>query len=513
MPYHAAWLTRRGIQGVDGVVKEGRSYRITALLGEGAFGSVYLANTVGAGLDRRVAVKLLRPEKVSTPGLLGRLRDEARMLAAIRHRAIVRVDDLMQFDGSWAIVMEYVEGCDITELLRHGAIPPLVALAMVEEVASALHAAYHQLGAEGQPLHLIHRDIKPSNIRVTAQGEVKILDFGVARAEFQGREEHTQEAAFGTVPYMAPERFYGDDTHAGDVYALGVTLFEMLTTVKPGKTAMDADRVPPGSGLRAQWSWLEAISPALHDLIASMLAAEPQNRPTAREAGRQAAAIRKVLPGETLDEWSERVVPQALHFQVEQRAHLPGDRSGTLLIERSGALRIPSTPRAARWRVALAALLVAAVVAALIVVPVLWFGVGNPKVEPSLPEKRAVVSRAAPAPILLSTPAAPAVVSSVAKLKPRVSSPPPAAAAAAAAAAVPSPVMAAPGFLVLIGDVQSVKFTGPAGPVSPGVVEAGTYTASVSFGSRKLAPYTVVVSSGGTTTVTCKSQFENCTIK
>lgn len=124
--------------------------------------------------------------------------------------------------------------------------PPVAALAIVEEVASALHAAWHQDGPDGAPLRLIHRDIKPSNLRITAHGEVKMLDFGVARAELSSREEHTQEAAFGTVPYMAPERFYGEDTVAGDVYALGVTLFEMLTGVKPGKSAMDADRAPPG---------------------------------------------------------------------------------------------------------------------------------------------------------------------------------------------------------------------------------------------------------------------------
>ena len=513
-----ASFLRRGIQGVEGVVRGGRSYRIAALLGEGAFGCVYLANTVGAGLDRRVAVKLLRPEKVSTPGLLGRLRDEARMLAAIRHRAIVRVDDLMELDGSWAIVMEYVEGCDITELLRHGAIPPLVALAMVEEVAGALHAAYHQRGPDGKPLHLIHRDIKPSNIRVTAQGEVKILDFGVARAEFEGREEHTQEAAFGTVPYMAPERFYGDDTHAGDVYALGVTLFEMLTTVKPGKTAMDADRVPPGSGLRAQWSWLEAISPALHDLIASMMAAEAENRPTARETAKQIAAIRQVFPGETLDEWSERVVPDALRFQVEQRALQPGDRSGTLLIERSGALRIPSTARSAgwkRWHVALAALLMAGVVAALVIVPVLLFGSGKPVDIPVLPEKRAVLS---PAAALPTSPSNPVAVSPVAKAKPRVTATVPAAAPRAVAVTPPPAAelpldLAVPGSLMLKGDAASVSFTGPSGQVSPGSVAAGTYTATVSFGPGRTASYTVVVPSGGTTTLDCKSTFGNCRVE
>lgn len=526
------------------MVRGGRSYRIAALLGQGAFGSVYLANTVGSGLDRRVAVKLLRPEKVSTPGLLGRLRDEARMLAAIRHRAIVRVDDLMELDGSWAIVMEYVEGCDITELLKQGAIPPVAALAIIEEVAGALHAAYHQNGTDGQPLRLIHRDIKPSNLRVTAQGEVKILDFGVARAEMKDREEHTSDAAFGTVPYMAPERFYGEDTHAGDIYALGVTLFEMLTSVKPGKTAMDADRAPPGDKLRAQWAWLEEISQPLHDMVAQMLAAKVQDRPTARETARLAATIRQSLPGDTLDEWAERVVPGVLKLQEERRGQAPADRSGTLLIERSGVLPL-SAPKqrggfSLSWLAAPAALLVAGLVAAVIIVGVLLFGPGThdkgtpapapavvapaPKSAPAQKaptaptpapaaakpsvEPTKVKAESSPAPVKAPA-AAPAPVKGVASSPPPVV--PPVAAVAPPAEVVPA---AGPGRLVVKGDAASVTFSGEAGTFSGGEVPAGSYSAVATFpDGTTITKRSVVVASGGTTTLTCTSQFQNCSAK
>ncbi|GDX78658.1 hypothetical protein LBMAG42_04690 [Deltaproteobacteria bacterium] len=529
------------------MVRGGRSYRIAALLGQGAFGSVYLANTVGSGLDRRVAVKLLRPEKVSTPGLLGRLRDEARMLAAIRHRAIVRVDDLMELDGSWAIVMEYVEGCDITELLKQGAIPPVAALAMIEEVAGALHAAYHQNGTDGQPLRLIHRDIKPSNLRVTAQGEVKILDFGVARAEMKDREEHTSEAAFGTVPYMAPERFYGEDTHAGDIYALGVTLFEMLTSVKPGKTAMDADRVPPGDKLRAQWAWLEEISQPLHDLVAQMLAPKAQDRPTARETARLAATIRQALPGDTLDEWAERVVPGVLKLQEERRGQAPADRSGTLLIERSGVLPL-SKPRAAggfslSWLAAPAALLVAGLVAAVIIVGVLLFGPDKP--DKATPVSAPVPGVAAPPPVSKAPaptpaakapttaqppPASPKPGTEPAKVKPEPagapSKAPPVATPTKGAAPAPAPAAsvvappvepapaAGPGRIVVKGDAASVTFSGEAGTFSGGEVPAGTYSAVATFpDGTTITRRGVVVATGGTTTLTCTSQFQNCSVK
>lgn len=459
------------------------------------------------------------------------------MLAAIRHRAIVRVDDLMELDGSWAIVMEYVEGCDITELLKQGAIPPVAALAMIEEVAGALHAAYHQNGTDGQPLRLIHRDIKPSNLRVTAQGEVKILDFGVARAEFKDREEHTSEAAFGTVPYMAPERFYGEDTHAGDIYALGVTLFEMLTSVKPGKTAMDADRVPPGDKLRAQWAWLEEISQPLHDLIAQMLAAKVHDRPTARETARLAATIRQSLPGDTLDEWAERVVPGVLKLQEERRGQAPADRSGTLLIERSGVLPL-STPKkrggfTLSWLAAPAALLVAGLVAAVIIIPVLLFGWGSQVKD--APPPSPPVEALAPAPTSplagKAAPAAPALpTAQKPKATPAPVKPPAAGTAPTKAAIAPTVVapvaappaappsdaapVAGPGRIAVKGDALSVTFSGEGGKFTAGEVPSGTYTAVASFpDGTTITKKGVVVAPGATTTLSCTSQFQNCSAK
>ncbi len=512
------------------MIRSGRSYRVTALLGQGAFGAVYLADTVGTGLQRRVAVKLLRPEKAGTPGLVGRLRDEARMLAAIRHRAIVRVDDLMELDGTWAIVMEYVEGCDLAELLKLGAVPPVAALGILEEVASALHAAYHQNNAEGHPLRLIHRDIKPSNLRVTAQGEVKILDFGVARAEMTDREEHTQDAAFGTVPYMSPERFYGEDSHAGDVYALGVTAFEMLTAVKPGKSAMDADRAPPGDKLRAQWAWLAEISEPLHDLIAQMLSPNAPDRPTARETARLAATIRASLPGDPLDEWAEGIVPGALFVQQERREQSSGDRSGTVLIERSGALPLPPrTPsrNVAAMVAAPVALLVAGLVAALIIVPVLWFGLGGnkPASPPSVAEAAVAAvppEKAAPRPLgraVTEAKPAPAVERSPKDADARGAKPA-SAKLVPLPPVVPEPVIAeappppsGPGRVLVSGDALAVKLQGESGSFGAGDVPAGSYSAEVRFADgTTVTQRGVVVESGKATTLKCSAAFQNCRV-
>ncbi len=532
--HHDVWL--RASSREARVLRGSRSYRVSALLGQGAFGAVYLADTVGTGIRRRVAIKLLRPEKASTGGLIGRLRDEARMLAAIRHRAIVRVDDLVELDGSWAIVMEYVEGCDLTELLRQSVVPPVAALAIVEEVASALHAAWHQDGPDGTPLRLIHRDIKPSNLRITAHGEVKILDFGVARAELSSREEHTQEAAFGTVPYMAPERFYGEDTVAGDVYALGVTLFEMLTGVKPGKSAMDADRAPPGEKYRAQWSWLgEDISQPLHDLVAQMLAARTDDRPTPREVARQAAVIRASLSGPSLDEWTESVVPAALRIQEERRGQTVSDRTGTLLIERTGAQSLQPRRKGfgagvAALVAAPAALLVIGLSAAAIIVPALNLGLGSGQTPP------------VPAAAVAPTPAPPAVQAAAepqlaAVPEPRAGGAAPKASGPAAKPAEPrggvvrstsEPVVAAPapepppaeapapadgpGRLVVEGDATHVAVRGAGGTFGPGELAAGRYTADVTFADGTTVQQYLEVSPAAVTRLKCSSKFQNCRV-
>jgi serine/threonine-protein kinase len=317
-----------------------RSYRIAELLGRGSFGSVYRADSIGTGIQRPVAIKVLRPEAVSVPGLLERLRDEARMLSLIRHRAIVRVDDLLELDGNWSVVMEYIEGCDVAALLDAGPLPPRVALAIAEEVANALHVANVQEGPDGRPIRLVHRDVKPGNIRVTAQGEVKLLDFGVARAEFSSREIQGTNAVFGTPTYMAPERYRGDDTHAGDVYALGVSLFEMLAGEPPGTSPMEPERVPPGLRLAPAWRQIRELSLPLRDLICAMLAHDPAERPPARDCARALQRIRGQLGGMTLEDWAERVVPPALRARRGTR----DGRVGTVMAERSSQPSLRASP-------------------------------------------------------------------------------------------------------------------------------------------------------------------------
>ena len=194
------------------------------------FGAVYRARLLSAGgFSKQVALKVLKAGDDQPYEVVQRLRDEARILGLIRYRAVVGVDGLAHLDQGWVVVMEYVPGVDLSQPIRHGPLPPRVAVEIVEEVASALQVAWETPSQEtGEPLYLVHRDLKPANLRITAQGEVKILDFGLARADFSEREARTRSYLFGSFKYMPIERLEGVEGPKADIYALGLVLAEML---------------------------------------------------------------------------------------------------------------------------------------------------------------------------------------------------------------------------------------------------------------------------------------------
>lgn len=301
---------------------EERQYRVIETLGEGGFGTVFRAEMLSAGgFAKQVALKVLHTDRGLPDEVALRLRDEARMLGHVRHRAVVGVDGLAHLDEGWAVVMEYIDGVDAKDLLTKGPTPARVALEIVEEAASALHAAYfaRPLGSDA-PLRLVHRDIKPANLRITPAGEVKVLDFGVARADFGSREAHTQSMMYGTLTYMAPERIEGDTGPEGDVFALGLVLLDLLT-------GEDRTEAPPPSEARNRrfletrftriTEILEEREPiigaaerqTLLELITAMLSLDETRRPTARDVERQIRALRASVPGPWLHDWAEDNVP------------------------------------------------------------------------------------------------------------------------------------------------------------------------------------------------------------
>ncbi len=297
----------------------GRRYDFLNVLGRGGFGTVYRAWMRGeGGFDKLVAIKIPNDERAD-PTEVARLKDEARMLGLLRHRCIVGVDGLALLDGRWSVVMEYVDGVDLRSLLKAtGPLPIGVSLQIIAEVAGALDAAWEAEDVDGQPMTLMHRDIKPSNIMITATADVKVLDFGIARAHFETRESITENRRLGSQYYMAPERLDLMDHATSDIYSLGAVLFAMITGKRIGRTsAAVATHV---SVMQAAMVHLRKSSAFtnldLMDLLQAMLRYSPDARPKARHVERRCHEILAKLSEPNLRSWAKRIVPPILQTRM-----------------------------------------------------------------------------------------------------------------------------------------------------------------------------------------------------
>jgi serine/threonine protein kinase len=208
-----------------------RTFHFIQCVGRGGFGDVYRARMrTAGGLDREVAVKVLRTGIGPRAEDLSRIQDEAHLLARLNHPHILQVVDIVSLRGCVSLVTEYVDGGDLSQCFRMK--PALSMRAILEvggRVSRALLDAFHApLRDSSRPLRLVHRDIKPSNIGIGRYGDVRLLDFGIAMANNPKREAHTESnVVMGSQPYMAPERYRGEAaTTATDVFSLGATLFE-----------------------------------------------------------------------------------------------------------------------------------------------------------------------------------------------------------------------------------------------------------------------------------------------
>lgn len=312
-----------------------RRFHLARELGVGSFGAVYLAEMESAGgFRRKVALKLLRPELDQVSDASRRLRDEARLLGRLRHRHIVQVDDLIRVNGRWAVVMEYVPGFDLEQLLLglkaiDAPFPPLAAVQVTRAVALALDAAYTGRAGGDEPLRVVHRDIKPSNVRLTEEGEVKVLDFGIARADFQGREAKTEQVRYGSVAYMSPERLLGEEElPGGDIYAVGCVLYELIVGAPLGRCELAPERQLQQLD-RAEATVREALrarevpereADELCKTLRGLLAYEVGARPTAAQLGQGLHDLGRRLPGDDLQGFCLRVFAEVgAHARVEER--------------------------------------------------------------------------------------------------------------------------------------------------------------------------------------------------
>jgi tRNA A-37 threonylcarbamoyl transferase component Bud32 len=226
-------------------------FEILECLGRGGMGVVYKARQ--KSLNRLVAIKILAPERVKDPRFAGRFAHEAELLAKLNHPHIVTIHDFGETGGLYYLVMEFINGVNLRDLLREGKMAPEQALAIVPPICEALQFA-HDHG-------IVHRDIKPENILLDRDGRVKIADFGIATIAGDASDPS------GTPAYMAPEQAAHAPKidHRADIYALGVVLYEMLTGERPGNS-------PVAPSKRVQ------IDVRLDEVVLRALEHEPERR-------------------------------------------------------------------------------------------------------------------------------------------------------------------------------------------------------------------------------------------
>jgi serine/threonine protein kinase len=213
------------------VRREYGRYRVDTLLARGGMGEVYLGSVTGAnGFARRVVIKVLRGDLVGSEKFAMMFVDEACIAAQLSHPNIVQTLDFDVEDGEVFLVAEYVAGCDLRALLApQPEISYEHAVTIIAELAAGLASAHDACDATGAPLQLIHRDVSPSNVLLGVRGEVKIADFGVAKARSRSYQT-VSNTIKGKVPYMAPEQIRGGSLdRRADVFSLGVLLFELST--------------------------------------------------------------------------------------------------------------------------------------------------------------------------------------------------------------------------------------------------------------------------------------------
>jgi serine/threonine protein kinase len=207
-------------------------YVIVEYLAEGGMGAIYLGKKLGVdGFEKDVVLKQLLPEYTREQKFIDLFLREARLSASLDHANVVRTVDLVNAGDDYFMVMEYVRGGDLRTLLRrarrrHRRFSPQSAVFIGHEILEALAYAHGKTGPEGKPLNLIHRDVSPSNILVSGAGEVKLTDFGIAKAS-------THRSVFqkvkGKVGYMSPEQARAEQVDKrADLFSLGVVLYEVL---------------------------------------------------------------------------------------------------------------------------------------------------------------------------------------------------------------------------------------------------------------------------------------------
>ncbi|MET0341087.1 MAG: serine/threonine-protein kinase, partial [Polyangiales bacterium] len=277
-------------------------YELLAKLRDGGMATLFLARRAGAaGFARHVAIKVIHPALASDEQFRQMFLDEALVSSRIQHPNVVRVEELGQHESMHFLVMEFVHGCSLSQLQRSlldrgRRLSPAFAVRIAMHVAEALHAAHEARDERGRLLNVVHRDVSPENVLLGYAGQVKLIDFGIARAH--GRRHRTQDGLLkGKFRYMAPEQALGRPVDRRvDIYQLGIITWEMLTLRRMFDAERDVEllasvqrpRVAPPS------AWVDGIPPELDVALMRALDPDPKSRPS--DAQSFARLLSRALP-------------------------------------------------------------------------------------------------------------------------------------------------------------------------------------------------------------------------
>lgn len=306
-------------------------YEVVTRLAIGGMAELFLARERGiAGLERLVVLKRILPHLADKPRYIDMFLREARIVARLAHPNVVQIFDLGEDDGNYFIAMEYIHGSTVRELQvlsnQHGKRFPLdVSVGVLVQGLRGLHAAHELTDLDGRTLGLVHRDISPHNLMCTADGTVKLLDFGVAKATEDGLESTHSGHLKGKFAYMSPEQARRRELdRRSDVFALGVVAWEMLTATRLFKRENEVDmmkavlseEVVPPSELNPQ------VSAAIDKVVMRALERERDERWGSADEMRQALiaaanATQLDIGSDRIGEWVEQTAGTHLDLRRE----------------------------------------------------------------------------------------------------------------------------------------------------------------------------------------------------
>ena len=307
-------------------------YRLLERLGTGGMAEVFLAEKQGpGGFELRVALKRMLPHLGDDRDCVAMFLDEARIAAKLSHPNVVRIYDIESLQGRYFIAMEYVDGATLADLIRvarqQGGVLPLgVSAAVTVSMLRALRYAHALKDRHGRRLRLVHRDVKPGNLLVSRQGEVKLGDFGIARAEFRLYRTEPGHAR-GTLPYMAPELWHGQVAPAADLFSAGAVIYEMVTGEVAFPEGAAASPFVPPTDRRPE------LPSGLDTFLERALAREPASRFATAEAMGEAflRSIAPIVPG------SGRAVAEVVDASIPPAGSRPAPDPSILVDDRRRA--------------------------------------------------------------------------------------------------------------------------------------------------------------------------------